>query len=220
MGVGAAIAAAAVVGAVATTASSNKAANAQKDAAKTASGQLNSSTGAAKEDLFKLFPAAQQNSQQGYQGALDVFNQSVPQQIEFGQSGNIAAQNQLLSGMSQYQNAILGNPVDYSQFQATDLGSPNLDFLNQQLSYTDPYASADPWAGMTNDQIQYATANQPVTPTSLPAGLINQVINKVTAGRQANNNYLTGLNQPAQETYPNPIDIGVPSFKRFSRFGR
>ena len=220
MGVGAAIAGAAIVGAVATTAASNKAANAQKDAAKTASGQLDASTSAAKEDLFKLFPAAQKNSQQGYQGALDVFNQSVPQQIEFGQSGNIAAQNQLLSGMSQYQNAILGNPVDYRQFQATDLGSPNLDFLNQQLSYTDPYAPANPLAGMTNDQIQYATANQPTTPDHLRVSNANDNRINGTNWGQTNNNYLTGLNQPAQETYPNPIDIGVPSFKRFSRFGR
>ena len=157
MGVAAAIAGAAVVGAVATTAASNKSANAQKDAAKTASAQVASSTGQARQDLFKLFPAAQQNTQQGYQGALDVFKQSLPQQANTFQQGNVAAQNQLLAGMPQFQNAILGAPVDYSQFQATELQQPNFDFANQQLSYVDPYKQ-------TSTSIQNNTANNPPEP--------------------------------------------------------
>lgn len=139
-GVATAIAAAAVVGAVASDRASDKSADATTDAAAAAAGQLDRSVGQARQDLFDLFPAAQNNAMQGYQGALDVFKQSTPQQMAFGQSGNIAAQNQLINAMPQYQNAILGAPVDYSQFQATDLGQPNLGFMNQQLSYTDPFA--------------------------------------------------------------------------------
>ena len=41
----------------------------------------------ARGDLFNLFPAAQQNAQQGFQGALDVFGQSVPTQTGLFQGG-------------------------------------------------------------------------------------------------------------------------------------
>ena len=95
----------------------------------------------ARGDLFKLFPAAQQNAQQGFQGALDVFGQSIPAQTGVFQQGNVAAQNQILAGLPQMQNAILGGQVDYSALQPTQLQMPDLSFLQQQLPQTvDPYA--------------------------------------------------------------------------------
>ena len=144
MGVAAAIAGSAVLGAAAVGYSTNKSIGASKDAGERASQQLNQSTAQAREDLFKLFPAAQQNTQQGYQGALDVFKQTLPQQAGVFQAGNVAAQNQLLAGMPQFQNAILGAPVDYSQFQATQLQQPNMNFANQQLQSVDPFAPQAP----------------------------------------------------------------------------
>ena len=136
VGLGAATIGGALIGKRAT----DKATKAQVKAGDKASQQLAAATAAAKQDLFKLYPAAQQNMQQGYQGALDVFKSTLPQQASTFQAGNVAAQNQLLAGMPQYQNAILGAPVDYSKFQATQLQQPNFDFANQQLQYTDPYA--------------------------------------------------------------------------------
>ena len=132
--------AATIGGALIGKSSTDKATRAQVDAGDKASQQLAASTAQARNDLFKLFPAAQQNTQQGYQGAIDVFKQALPQQAGVLQAGNVAAQNQLLAGMPQYQNAILGAPVDYSQFQTTQLEQPSFDFANQQLQYTDPYA--------------------------------------------------------------------------------
>jgi hypothetical protein len=132
--------AATIGGALIGKSSTDKATKAQVKAGDKASGQIAASTAQARGDLFKLSPAAQQNAQRGYQGALDVFSQSLPQQAGQFQAGNVAAQNQLLAGMPQFQNAILGAPVDYSQFQATQLEQPNFDFANQQLQYTDPYA--------------------------------------------------------------------------------
>ena len=147
MGVAAAIAGAAVVGAVSVRNSTNKSIGASEAAGEKASEQLNQSTAKAREDLFKLFPASQQNTQQGYQGALDVFNQSLPQQAGVFQAGNVAAQNQLLAGMPQFQNAILGAPVDYSQFQATQLQQPDMNFANQQLQSVDPFAQPQQTVG-------------------------------------------------------------------------
>ena len=134
----------AALGAVSSRNATDKAINAQQQAGNTASQQLQDSTAQAREDLFKLFPAAQQNTQQGYQGALDVFKQTLPQQAGVFQAGNVAAQNQLLAGMPQFQNAILGAPVDYSQFQATQLQQPNMNFANQQLQSVDPFAPQAP----------------------------------------------------------------------------
>ena len=150
MGLAAAVAGAAVVGAVATTSASKRAVKAQEKGNTQASAQLEKATAAARNDLFKLYPAAQQNMQQGYQGALDVFKNTLPQQASTFQAGNVAAQNQLLAGMPQFQNAILGAPVDYSQFQATQLQQPNFDFANQQLQYVDPYAPAPAGPPLTN----------------------------------------------------------------------
>jgi hypothetical protein len=140
-GIATAIAGSAIVGGVVANNASNRAVDAQEAAGEKASQQLAAATGQARGDLFKLFPSSQQNMQQGYQGALDVFKQSLPQQAGAMQAGNVAAQNQLLTGMPQFQNAILGAPVDYSQFQATQLQQPNFDFSNQQLQYNDPYAA-------------------------------------------------------------------------------
>jgi len=142
--VAAAVGGAAVVGAIAGDKASGDALDAQSDAADKSAAQLAAAQAQARGDLFKLFPAAQQNAQQGYQGALDVFNQTLPQQSDIYQQGNVAAQNQLINAMPQYQNAILGGAVDYSQFQPTVLEQPDYSFANQQLSYTDPFAPPPP----------------------------------------------------------------------------
>ena len=192
-----AVAGATIIGAGANAYSTNKASKAATSAADKAAGQVKDAAGMARDDLFRLFPAAQANNMQGYQGALDVFKQSTPQQMAFGQSGNIAAQNQLISGMPQYQNAILGAPVDYSQFQATDLGQPNLGFMNQQLSYTDPYRAVNPLEGMTDEQIQIATATQPAAPAGTGGGQMigpgmgggGNSIGPILSGQWGENNY-------------------------------
>jgi hypothetical protein len=143
-GIATAIAGAAIVGGISARNSTNKSIDASEAAGRKATQQLNQSTAKARDDLFELFPAAQQNAQQGYQGALGVFNQTLPQQSGVFQAGNVAAQNQLLAGMPQFQNAILGAPVDYSQFQATQLQQPDMNFANQQLQSIDPFAPQQP----------------------------------------------------------------------------
>ena len=95
----------------------------------------------ARDDVNQLFPAAQQNAQAGFQGALDIFGQSAPAQIDSFQGGNVAAQNQLISGLPQFQNAILGNQVDFSQFQPFQAPTQDLGFLQQQTpEFTNPFA--------------------------------------------------------------------------------
>ena len=78
----------------------------------------------ARADIFKLFPEGQKARTQGLQAGLSLYQQSLPAMMNAFQGGNVAAQKQLLAGLPQMQNAILGNPVDYSGLQAVQLNQP------------------------------------------------------------------------------------------------
>jgi hypothetical protein len=126
-------AAAAVVGAVASSDASKRASRATTNAANTASDQTTRSAQQARGDLFDIFPQAQRTGQQGFQSALDVFGQSLPAQTDVFQQGNIGAQQAILAGLPQIQNALLGGNVDFSQLQPTQVQTPDLGFFQQTL---------------------------------------------------------------------------------------
>ena len=132
----------------------------------------------ARGDLFKLFPAAQQQTQQGFQGALDVLGQSLPAQTGTFQQGNVGAQQAILAGLPQIQNALLGNQVDLSQLQPFQVQQPDLSFFQQQLPET-----INPFAPQTNAQMGVGGVLPPNDPFIGP---------------------LTGQQQPAQQVN-NPL---------------
>lgn len=133
-----------VLGAVSSRNASKRAVKSQDKARESAVTETNKSTAQARQDLFNLFPAAEQRAQQGFQGALDVFGQALPAQAQVFQQGNVAAQQQLLSGLPQFQNAILGGNVDFSQLQPTQLQQPDLSFFQQQLPQQLPQGAGSP----------------------------------------------------------------------------
>ena len=144
---------------------------ASKDASKTASETTDKQIAAtekavkqARGDLFNLFPAAEANSQNGYQSALDVFGQFMPQQADTFQQGNMAAQNQILAGMPQQHNALMGGAVDYSQFQPTQIDYDPGIFQQQLPQYKSINDSMNPLYGMTDEQIQNQTSMFPQPP--------------------------------------------------------
>lgn len=128
-----AIAAAAVVGAVSSDRASGKAARATGRAADAAFVETRRAADEARRDINTIYPEAQRTAQQGFQGALDVFGQSLPAQTSTFQSGNIGAQQAILAGLPQIQNALFGNQVDYSQMQPFEVQQPDLGFFNQTL---------------------------------------------------------------------------------------
>lgn len=139
-GVATAIAASAVIGGVSANVAANKTASSQRQAIDKSTAATSQSAAQAREELFKLFPAAQQNAQAGFQGAMDVFGQTLPQQAQAVQGGNVAAQQQILAGLPQIQNAILGGRIDLSGLQPTQLQQPDFSFAQQQLpQFIDPY---------------------------------------------------------------------------------
>lgn len=111
-----------------------KAAKAQTRALEQAQVFTREGVAQARSDVNELFPQARQDLQQGFQSALDVFGQTIPQQVEAFTGGNVAAQQALLSGLPQQQAAILGGqsalqPLNVQPFQF----QPDLSFAQQVL---------------------------------------------------------------------------------------
>lgn len=124
-----AVVGAAVVGAYASNKASKRAAKAQDKASNLAASTTKNATTAARMDINRIFPQAQDASQRGFQSAAEVFGKTAPAQAQAFQGGNVAAQQQILAGLPQIQNALMGNQVDYSQLQPYVAEQPNFDFM-------------------------------------------------------------------------------------------
>jgi len=112
--------------------SAGAAVDAQKDQNKANEAFIREQAINARNDAIPLYGAAQDNRGIGAQAALDVFGQSIPEQGRLFQGGNVAAQGMILAGLPQANNALLGMPIDYSQFQTQQL-SPDYSWAQQQV---------------------------------------------------------------------------------------
>lgn len=109
-----------------------KAGKKMSEAARRGQDFIREGTEQARGDIMPLFDASQQNRQMGAQAALDIFGAAVPEQARLFGLGNVGAQQVLGQGAQQYQNAILGNPVNYS-FARPQQIQPDLSFMQNQL---------------------------------------------------------------------------------------
>lgn len=107
-------------------------AKSSKDASKAATqGQANAQVAntqmanQARGDVSRLFGDASKVRGETFGNTMDFLNQGIGSQITPFQQGNMAAQNQVARGLPQIQNAIMGNPVDLSGFQAMQIGQPS-----------------------------------------------------------------------------------------------
>ena len=85
-----------------------------------------------RDDLLKLFDASDQNRNMGYQDVLDLFGRAMPQQLSAFQQGNTGAQQTLINSMPQYENAIMGRPVDYDKFRSQRIAI-DPSYMQQEL---------------------------------------------------------------------------------------
>lgn len=93
---------------------------AKKQVEATQEGQrlLAASTERARTETRPLFQEARDRTPLAFEEARGIFNEILPQQAALFQGGNLAAQETLLTGLPQIQNAILGNaPIDLSGLQ-------------------------------------------------------------------------------------------------------
>lgn len=167
------MAVAAVAGNVASNKARGDANRASSGAAAQSNALIREGQAQARQDLFTLFPAAQQSAQQGFQGAADVFRDVVPQQSQIFQQGNINAQNTLLSGLPQQQNAILGGPINNAALQPTTQFQPDFGFLNQQIGQQPQQGSTGlGQGGLTNQlmaNLAQPTPQHRLTPQGQPS---------------------------------------------------
>ena len=174
-----------------------KAGQAEKKALEKSQQLIAQQTAVARGDVTNLFGGAQEAQRLGFQGALDVFGQSIPEQARLFGGGNVAAQEQLISGLPQIQAALLGQPVDFSQFQPTQL-QPELGFTQQTLPQTTPISEVLTPPG---------TLSGPAQAISPQAQRILDAFNKGSLNRdQALNRLLKGNAPGKGNKFP-----GVPS---------
>jgi len=179
-GVAAAVGGAAIAGAVASD-NADKAVSAQKSQNKKNQKFIREMATNARNDAIPLYDAAQQNRGIGVQSAFDSMAQTIPEQGRLMQDGNVAAQEMLLAGLPQANNALLGLPVDYSALQPQRL-EPNYDWTKQQVpEFVNPELAqmANPgqaWIDgeLTTDPNWHPFKNRPLKPneTILPDGTV------------------------------------------------
>jgi hypothetical protein len=87
----------------------------------------------ARGDAGNLYAGGDYARNQGINAAMGLMGQSMPTQMGMFQDGNVSAQMQLLAGLPQYQNAILGMPVNNGAMQPTRLAMPDASSYQQQL---------------------------------------------------------------------------------------
>jgi soluble cytochrome b562 len=132
MGTAAALTVGSVAGGLLSNNASKKAASQQSRSDKKARAAVKDAAEQARADIFDRVDTAEDYSRQGYQDALDVFAQTIPQQANTFTQGNINAQQAILAGLPQIQNAILGAPINYNAFQPTAI-TPDFGFVNQAI---------------------------------------------------------------------------------------
>lgn len=123
----------AVIGGVASSRASSRAAASERAGQEEARGAITEAADRARGEAIPLFESAQQNALAGFRGSLDLLQQIAPQQQQFAQQGNIGARETLLGGQQQFQNAILGGNVDLSGLRRAPLALPGASLFQQQL---------------------------------------------------------------------------------------
>lgn len=144
---------------------------------------------AARQDVLSLFPAAQTALASGIGGALDTIRGSVPQQINALEQGNRNAQSIALGGLGGINDAILGNPQDFSpenlQQGVSNPLAINTDFLGSGLPDF-----------LLSSQVGIPGTNGAFTPgTPIPAGTPAAGQDTIAQLFEA----LLGSNQPAAQ---------------------
>ena len=128
----------------------------------------------ARADINRLFPQATERRNQGYQQQMDFLGSALPVTLDAMQQGNVNAQQVLAGSMPQYQNAILGNAVDYgfAQPQQIDMSS-QIESLLAGL----PQLYSPPQQQQNNNQMPSMNIGQPTGGNSNPfAGGVNNYL--------------------------------------------
>ena len=122
-------------------------------------------------DLLKLFPAAQESRRAGIQAGLDIFNQTIPQQVGAFEQGNLQAQRTVAGALPNRIAALKGTPMNLNSMQPSQpMGMRGIQFPTQL-----PQATPFP-------QMQQPAQQQNQIPPEVQMQLISQMLNGAIGG--------------------------------------
>lgn len=121
------VAAAAIGSAIIGAASSNEAAKKQSASTKGGLKQANQLVAQSRATAQNLYGLGMQQGREGLQGAYNFYKQNAERRYQPFIQGNVAAQQAIIQGQQNAQNAILGLPM--TQLQAQQI-NPDLSYLS------------------------------------------------------------------------------------------
>lgn len=115
----------------------------------------------ARNDVLALQPYVDESRDRGYQTASRILSRGLGSTLGMTGRSSQAAQDALLAGLPQQQNAILGMPVDMSVLQSTNMNPAPSGVLDWAMNYDmqrtpapENYTRALNHDGPTDEQIQ------------------------------------------------------------------
>ena len=137
----------------------------------------------ARGDAGNLYAGGDYARNTGVNAAMGLMGNSMPTQMGMFQDGNVSAQMQLLAGLPQFQNAILGMPVNNQALQPTRLSMPDASAYQQRLP--DFGMQQAPQAGQSWGTPQPQQPMQPMQQPQQMGGINPQMLAMLLGGRGA-----------------------------------
>ena len=151
----------------------------------------------AREDIFKFFPGAEETRLTASERALDVLRDATQQRSDVLSGSNVAAQQEILRGLPNFQNAILGTGIPQTNnFETRGFGINASDFLPQHLP-------------------DFETLRETLNPAP-PQNFAGQ--NPFFSGQSGQSG--NALSQAINSVDPRDLDPGVRQFLTSGSFGR
>jgi hypothetical protein len=124
-------------------------------------------TARAREDAMRYTPRGVDAARDGFRSAFDLATRAAPASMGAMRGGHIRAQEALLAGLPQMQNALMGTPTDMSGLNVSNLGSGAANVIKntklpefmsgpsaQAQQEADNASAAEAGGGMTPEMLQ------------------------------------------------------------------
>jgi hypothetical protein len=133
-----------------------------------------------KQDADTLYRKAQADRDTGTNAAMDIYGTGMKQQLQTTGNASIRAQDALLAGNQQFQNAILGLPVDNSALQShmlrpqTNLGGVFDAQVPTGMGMPQDFSAALSGSGDLSSFVQPGQTNQQLVAKAYADGMIDK----------------------------------------------
>lgn len=128
----------------------------------------------ARGDVMQYVPKGNMAARQGFQSAFDLTTKTAPRVMDATRGGHIRAQEALLAGLPQMQNALMGLPTDLSGLNVSSFGAGDADiFRDAPLPnfMPGPGSQGSAMTGTTTQANRAAAQQQAAQQQQMSAGL-------------------------------------------------